>query len=545
MTLPNAKTKPSRPIDPKIRDYISWKLSSGDPIAPRTAQQYGFDLDRLGRYLQDGNDPPFYRMYDATNAQIRDFIAHLSATNARTSLRRKLAAIDGFYQYLVLFGERKDKSNPAEGIDLGKGTRRSKELFVLSRDDMRRLLQAPMDPEIRKAMGKRGDRGIRDRALLYFFYSGPKRHEMTTTKATDFDASTQSIRVRDRRVPLSKEAAEAISAYVDKRPHSKSKALFLTVAKSTLTLRQAWAIVKDYIEACGFRSDTDVETLRRSFAVHALEDGVYVLDVLSALGNVSISALHDYAKIAREGFLRRQKSTETAGAEVPYSRFLKCVHDIRIAATNIVLGSNDFNGAEETINRQIERLKREWPSFVDEGTFNILRVHAASKTRRDYQMILADDLTNIESHALNIFMQNQQKRQQAGFIALLHPRVTQAALRHYLDHEHRVAILDAMLALTEMIRDKTGLDDDGLKIARVFKYENPILAVNSLETQSDRDEQAGVHKLIMGAYEALRNPNAHDFRNISELESAQNLVLISCLMRWVESARLITESPAA
>lgn len=544
MTLPNAKTKPSRPIDPKIRDYISWKLSSGDPIAPRTAQQYGFDLDRLGRHLQDGADPPFQQLYAATNSQIRDFLAHLSATNARGSLKRKLAAIDSFYDYLVSIGERKD--NPAEGIDLGRAPRRSKDLFALSRDEVRRLLQAPMEPDIRKQMGKRGDRGIRDRALLYFFYSGPKRHEMTTTKTTDFDSSTQSIRVRGRRVPLSKEAAEAIGAYINKvRPQSKSKALFLTLTKNTMTQRQAWVIVKDYIEACGLRSDTDIETLRRSFAVHALEDGVYVLDVLSALGNVSMSALHDYAKIARDGFLRRQKNAEATGAEVPYSRFLRCVHDIRIAATNIVLGSNDFSAAEQAINQQIERLKSEWPSFVDEGIFNALRVHAASKTRRDYQVILAEDLSNIEARALEIFMQNQQKRQQAGFIALLHPRVTQAALRHFLDHENRFAILDAMLALTEMIRDKTGLGDDGLKIARVFKPEAPMLAVNSLETQSDRDEQAGVHKLIMGAYEALRNPNAHDFRNVSELEAAQSLVLISCLMRWVESSTLVSESPAA
>ena len=72
------------------------------------------------------------------------------------------------------------------------------------------------------------------------------------------------------------------------------------------------------------------------------------------------------------------------------------------------------------------------------------------------------------------------------------------------------AILDSIYFLSDVIRDKSGLDSDGLQlVGAAFSGTNPIIKVNPLHTQSDQDEQKGVHFLLMGIYSAIRNPRSH------------------------------------
>ncbi|MGZ3522904.1 MAG: TIGR02391 family protein [Vulcanimicrobiaceae bacterium] len=110
--------------------------------------------------------------------------------------------------------------------------------------------------------------------------------------------------------------------------------------------------------------------------------------------------------------------------------------------------------------------------------------------------------------------------------------------RHYEDGDYREAVLNAMLALTETIREKSGLDGDGVGLAsKVFKPEDPVLIFNEVQTISGRDEHDGFHKIMLGAFQGVRNPKSH--RSISDLtaqSAAQYLVFISLLIRRVEEA---------
>ena len=47
-------------------------------------------------------------------------------------------------------------------------------------------------------------------------------------------------------------------------------------------------------------------------------------------------------------------------------------------------------------------------------------------------------------------------------------------------------------------------------MAEVFRLESPIIKLNQLRTQSDKDEQEGFMFLYMSAMQGIRNPKAHE-----------------------------------
>lgn len=75
--------------------------------------------------------------------------------------------------------------------------------LVLTRDEIRRLLNVP------SRNFRARDNGLRDRALLHFYYSGPKRGELPDVRVDDVDVSKPEVKVNGRIVPLKPQAAEA------------------------------------------------------------------------------------------------------------------------------------------------------------------------------------------------------------------------------------------------------------------------------------------------------------------------------------------------
>jgi len=56
----------------------------------------------------------------------------------------------------------------------------------------------------------------------------------------------------------------------------------------------------------------------------------------------------------------------------------------------------------------------------------------------------------------------------------------------------------------------SGIGSDGAElISQVFSTKSPILAVNSLQTETEISEQKGVANLLVGLFGAIRNPTAH------------------------------------
>lgn len=88
-------------------------------------------------------------------------------------------------------------------------------------------------------------------------------------------------------------------------------------------------------------------------------------------------------------------------------------------------------------------------------------------------------------------------------------------VRSSYEAEHYThAIKDAMSFVTEVLRDKSGLDGDGRNLARAAlghgKGNTPKIQVNKLETQTERDIQDGLREVLSGMYALVRNPRTHE-----------------------------------
>lgn len=90
-----------------------------------------------------------------------------------------------------------------------------------------------------------------------------------------------------------------------------------------------------------------------------------------------------------------------------------------------------------------------------------------------------------------------------------HPKIVEVSGKLFKDGHHAQAILEAFKAVNKFVKEKSGrrdLDGKGL-MSTVFKKENPILKLNSLETLSDKNEQEGFMFIYMGEWSKSTRDN--------------------------------------
>jgi uncharacterized protein (TIGR02391 family) len=72
---------------------------------------------------------------------------------------------------------------------------------------------------------------------------------------------------------------------------------------------------------------------------------------------------------------------------------------------------------------------------------------------------------------------------------------------------------------------------------------SPLLAINSLATETDRGEQRGFANLLIGLFGTIRNPAAHNPKiewDMSELDALDILTMASLMHRKIDRARRTT-----
>lgn len=101
------------------------------------------------------------------------------------------------------------------------------------------------------------------------------------------------------------------------------------------------------------------------------------------------------------------------------------------------------------------------------------------------------------------------------------------------------SVFDRLRALSGAVGDGAGLVDAVLTLGRSGV---PVVAINSLSTQTEKDEQTGLANLVKGLNGLYRNPTAHDprmNRSISEDELLEVLTMVSMVHRRLDGGRLI------
>lgn len=121
----------------------------------------------------------------------------------------------------------------------------------------------------------------------------------------------------------------------------------------------------------------------------------------------------------------------------------------------------------------------------------------------------------------------------------LHSEVLKYCRTELLQDNYFHAVFEATKGLAQRIRDLSNVDADGAKlIDKVFSVQSPILAINTLQTETEQSEHKGFTALLKGCFAAVRNPLAHEPKILWEGEddAADYLSLISLLHRRLDKS---------
>lgn len=259
-------------------------------VSPHTTVAYRNDLSQFVRFLATGTPPPTHPD-EVNHLDIRRFLAHLHGEHAKSSIGRKLAAVRAWFRYLVR--ESVVPINPAELISTPKKEQRSP--FHLTIDEITALVEAPAQPTLLS---------LRDRAILEILYScGIRLSELTGLDVQDIDLDGRVVRVlgkgnKERIVPLGRQAAKAVAAYLEERRNPPGAAPFLLNARGgRLTGRSVARTVDKYLAKLATMKKVSPHTLRHTFATHLLEGGADLRAIQELLGHASLSTTQKYTHV--------------------------------------------------------------------------------------------------------------------------------------------------------------------------------------------------------------------------------------------------------
>ena len=119
----------------------------------------------------------------------------------------------------------------------------------------------------------------------------------------------------------------------------------------------------------------------------------------------------------------------------------------------------------------------------------------------------------------------------------LHSEVLKYCQAEMMAENYFHAVFEATKGLAQRIRNVSGVGYDGARLVdMVFSIDKPLLAMNTLRTETERSEHKGFALLLKGCFGAVRNPLAHEPRILWEGEddAADYLSLISLLHRKLD-----------
>ena len=119
----------------------------------------------------------------------------------------------------------------------------------------------------------------------------------------------------------------------------------------------------------------------------------------------------------------------------------------------------------------------------------------------------------------------------------IHPEVLRHCQTELMQDNYFHAVFEATKGLAQRIREMSGIDADGAALVdRVFSIEQPLLAINTLQTATEKSEHKGFAALLKGCFAAVRNPLAHEPKILWEGEddAVDYFSLISLLHRKLD-----------
>ena len=280
-------------LEDKLAAYLEY-CEYRNELDRKTLKAYRIDLRQYFEYIC---------VDEPDKEKIEEYVTHLHKSYKQKTVKRKIASIKAFYNYLEeteIIAEspfRKIKVKFKETVTLPR---------IIPREEIEKLLNHMYqclnenDKASRKFM-------LRDVAVIeVFFATGARVYEISNIRDDSINLNTGLIRLmgkggKERYVQISNTSIlEVLKKYYDENEQSikKSGYFFVNNRESRYTEQSIRLMLKKYTKQAGIERNITPHMFRHSFATYLIEEGVDVSCVQQILGHSSIKTTQIYIHIA-------------------------------------------------------------------------------------------------------------------------------------------------------------------------------------------------------------------------------------------------------
>ena len=235
-------------------------------------------------------------------SKIEEYITELHKKYKQKTVKRKIASIKAFYQYLEEEG-RLDGDNPFAKIRI-KFKETESLPRIIPRNDIERLLNYMYD--VMKQSGQEATI-YRDLSVIeMFFATGARVYEISNLKIQDIDLDNGIIKLfgkgsKERYVQIgSPEVLELVKEYyrLNQQEIDKSGFFFVNRQGKRFSEQSIRRMIRKYSCQAGISIHITPHMFRHSVATYLLEEGVDIMYIQKILGHSSIKTTQIYLHIA-------------------------------------------------------------------------------------------------------------------------------------------------------------------------------------------------------------------------------------------------------
>lgn len=272
-----------------LADFLHY-IKYVEPKAELTVQSYSSDLRHYINFLQTNEIKDFK---DVSFNEINHYLKSLKEDFTLSTIQHRAVSIRQFHQYLLQMGVL--KSDPSQYLDVkAKGKTIPK---IISEDTLEKLFSFPI---------KNNQDQMDLTILMLLYHSGLRVSELCALTFNQLYLDERWLRIlgkgsKERLVPLSKESAEELKAYLnDVRPFldtNKSDLIFLSKKGRTLSRQSVHTMIKYRCNQQEIKENVSAHSLRHRFATSFLERGVDLRFIQELLGHADISTTQIYTHV--------------------------------------------------------------------------------------------------------------------------------------------------------------------------------------------------------------------------------------------------------
>ena len=272
-----------RIIVDEFLNYLSSKHAAKNTIA-----SYERDIVKFEKYFEEKGKKVYY----LTNDDMQEYLRVLEEEGkSNSTISRVTASIKAYYKYLL--SKNLVETNIAKNIKTYRVERKC--LSVLTKQEIAELLNEATCEDLK---------GRRDEAMLQLLYAtGMRVTELISLKVSDVNLSAGKIKIAksgvSRIITLNNSTLRYTKNYMKEIRPLLSKidtddALFLNSNGKKLTRQGFWKILKKYKTSAKIEKDLTPHTLRHSFAIHQLNDGMEIKKLQEILGHTDVATTMMY-----------------------------------------------------------------------------------------------------------------------------------------------------------------------------------------------------------------------------------------------------------